>query len=143
MELLVRRAGHRATAVQSAHEAVNLLRGEVFDVVMVDMEMPQHNGPTTIEFLKQKFPEMRVLVVSGYDDPRRVMAAMEAGADGYIVKDELNESLAETLQNVRAGQSPLSPRVASIVVRRLRKALRETPAHGHTAIGRIRQDTPQ
>lgn len=143
MEHLVTRAGHKATAVDSAQAAIRVLDTEKFDVVLVDMEMPQHNGAVTISFLKKKFPNLPVLVVSGYDDPRHVMAALEAGADGYLVKDDLNDSLAECLHNVRAGQAPLSPRVAAIVVRKLRKALRETSPNGQVSIGRVRTDTPQ
>lgn len=158
MEHLVTRAGHRATAVESAHAALLALKQTQFDVVMVDMEMPSHNGPATISFLKAKFPQLPILVVSGYDDPKHVMAALEAGADGYLVKDDLNETLASCLQNVRAGQAPLSPRVASIVVRKLRKTLRDTAPEGQPAlreappvreattpkltIARLRRDTP-
>jgi len=142
MEHLVTRSGHRATAVDSAHAGVLALKKSDFDVVLVDMEMPQHGGPATITFLKSKFPQLPILVVSGYDDPKHVMAALEAGADGYLVKDDLNESLAECLQNVRAGQAPLSPKIASIVVRKLRKTLRDTAPDGHAAIGRVRTDTP-
>ncbi len=143
MEHLVTRAGHSATAVDSAHAALVVLKNTQFDVALVDMEMPQHGGPVTISFLKSKFPRLPILVVSGYDDPKHVMAALEAGADGYIVKDDLNDTLADTLHNVRAGQAPLSPRVASIVVRKLRKALRDTAPQGTPAIGRMRRETPQ
>lgn len=135
MEHLVRRAGHKAQAVKCADDAVAALTTQPCDVVIVDMEMPQQSGPTTIGVLRTHFPGLPILVVSGYDDPKHVLAALEAGADGYLVKDELNESLAECLHNVRAGQSPLSPRVAAILIRQLRKA---KPASG-AAVARMRR----
>jgi DNA-binding NarL/FixJ family response regulator len=137
MEVLLSRAGHRATAVPSGDAALEAVRHDSFDVAIVDMEMPGRGGAATIASLRALEPGLRILVVSGYDDRRRVMAALEAGADGYLLKDELSESLSESLQDVRAGYTPLSSRVAAIMLRQLRKGLSNQP-DGAAAIGRIR-----
>lgn len=94
-----------------------------YDIAIVDMEMPGMDGAALIGELRRVVPEIRVLVVSGYGDRNHVMAAIEAGADGYILKDELTESLAGSLQEVRAGHTPLSPRVARLMLARLRQTL--------------------
>lgn len=122
LSLLITRAGHRATAVADASAAMSALATSDFDVAIVDMEMPGAGGATTIATLRSRDPNLRVLVVSGHDDPRRVLAALEAGADGYLLKDELSSALGASLQDVRAGLTPLSPKVAAIVVRELRRA---------------------
>jgi len=94
-----------------------------YDIAIVDMEMPGMDGAALIGELRRVMPEIRVLVVSGYGDRNHVMAAIEAGADGYILKDELSESLADSLQEVRAGHTPLSPRVARLMLARLRQTM--------------------
>jgi DNA-binding NarL/FixJ family response regulator len=101
------------------------------------MEMPGKGGPKTIEALREYDPNLRVLVVSGYDDRKRVLAALEAGADGYIVKDEVAKSLLSSLHSVRAGHTPLSPRVASVMVKQLRKVSRPQPPEA-TQLARMR-----
>ena len=99
IERLIRRSGHRVTAVGTDFAAVRAMATQKFDVAIVDMEMPGKGGPATIEALREYDPQLRVLVVSGYDDRRRVLAALDAGADGYIVKDEVHESLLSSLQS--------------------------------------------
>jgi DNA-binding NarL/FixJ family response regulator len=87
-------------------------------------------------------PEIRVLVVSGYGDRNHVMAAIEAGADGYILKDELGDSLADSLQEVRAGHTPLSPRVARLMLSKLRQTLatKSVGTGSHPAIKDVPKD---
>jgi DNA-binding NarL/FixJ family response regulator len=136
MTSLVLRAGHQATAVNCGRAAIETARSQAFDIAIVDMEMPGRNGPATIGGLRALHPGLRVLVVSGYDDRRHVLAALEAGADGYLVKDEVSESLTESLQSVRAGYTPLSPRVAAIMLRQLRKTLDRPPVEA-TALARV------
>lgn len=65
------------------------------------------------------------------------MDALEAGADGYLVKDEIADSLISSLQSVRAGYTPLSPRVAAIMLRQLRKTLDRPPVQAEP-VARIR-----
>jgi DNA-binding NarL/FixJ family response regulator len=123
MERLVARAGHRVTGCSSAMAGLQAATLSPYDIAIVDMEMPGMDGAALIGELRRVMPEIRVLVVSGYGDRNHVMAAIEAGADGYLLKDELSESLAESLQEVRAGHTPLSPRVARLMLARLRQTM--------------------
>jgi DNA-binding NarL/FixJ family response regulator len=138
MEQIVTRSGHRALAVGVFREALDALRREAFDVAIVDMEMPDASGETAIGILRAYAPEIKVLIVSGHGDRRRVLAALDAGADGYLLKDELGESLAASLLDVRAGNTPLSPRVASIVLRQLRFWRLAEGTSGAEPIARVR-----
>ena len=137
MERLIVRAGHRAEAVPSCDKAMAALHDDDFDVAIVDMEMPGSSGPETIERLRAVRPMLRILVVSGHDDRRHVLSALESGADGYLLKDELSEHLAMSLHDVRAGNTPLSPRVASVMLRYLRKTLNRQVAAA-SPLARIR-----
>lgn len=120
MERLITDAGHRAKTVSRFSAALDAVEQDSFDVAIVDMEMPDTSGETAITTLRRLRPDLGILVVSGYSDRRHVLAAFDAGADGYILKDELGETLSSSLQDVRAGNMPISPRVAAVVIRQLR-----------------------
>jgi len=134
---LIERSGHIVVAVANGRAATAMAAREAFDIAVVDLEMPGQSGTDTIAELRRLCPGTRVLVVSGYDDRRHVLAALDAGADGYLVKDELAESLGSSLQSVRAGYTPLSPRVAGVMLRALRKSLPRPPVEAR-AVGRIK-----
>jgi DNA-binding NarL/FixJ family response regulator len=133
---VLRRAGHRVSGAPNMAAAREFLGGEDVDVVLLDLEMPGTRGAAAIAAVRELCPGTRVLVVSGHDDPRHVIAALEGGADGYLLKDELSESLSDALQAVRAGHSPLSPRVAAVMLRRMREKPPGEPDKGK--LGRIR-----
>jgi DNA-binding NarL/FixJ family response regulator len=122
MESLITRAGHHATVAADGDAGLRAMAAERFDIAIVDLELPGRTGASTIASLRALNPHLRILVVSGYDDRRHVMEALEAGADGYLLKDEVVESLFGSLQDVRAGYTPLSSRVAAIMLRQLRKS---------------------
>jgi DNA-binding NarL/FixJ family response regulator len=113
-------AGHRVSSAADLESAEDLLSGGDIDVVLLDLELPGAKGAAAISTVRRLCPDTRVLVVSGHDDAGHVLAAIDAGADGYLLKDEIGE-LRGALQAVRAGHAPLSPRVASIVLRRMRR----------------------
>jgi DNA-binding NarL/FixJ family response regulator len=134
VERMVRKFGHRVTAVQSGAEALLALGSERYDVALVDLQMPGMTGAETLRALRSADSRMRLLVVSGADDRYHVLEAMQSGADGYILKDELGDRLGEALQEVIAGKSPLSGGPASILVKhisgRLPPSSRGTPPNG-------------
>lgn len=136
---VLRRGGHRVAGAPDMTAAREYLAGEDVDVVLLDLEMPGTRGPAAIAQVRELCPGARVLVVSGHDDPRHVVAALEGGADGYLLKDELGEALGDALQAVRAGHSPLSPRVAAVMLRRMREKPPSAPGGSGTGkLARIR-----
>lgn len=141
MSQIVERSGHSAVAVSDGSAATHLAAQQPFDIAIVDLELPGENGCSVIQQIRRVAPNTRVLVVSGHDDRRHVMSALEAGADGYLVKDEVSEALISSLQSVRAGYTPLSPRIAAIMLRQLRKSL-ERPPVAAEPLARIRPSSP-
>jgi DNA-binding NarL/FixJ family response regulator len=138
MERLLAKAGHRIVVCTSADEGSIAATQTAFDVAIVDMEMPGKGGAATIGDLRRIDPQLKVLVVSGYGDRAHVLAALEAGADGYLLKDELSESLPSSLQDVRAGHTPLSPRVAAVMVRHMRQLTKQTGPQPALPLARIK-----
>jgi DNA-binding NarL/FixJ family response regulator len=115
VERMVGKAGHQASTVADADAAVALAKNEAFDIALVDLGMPD-----TLRRLRSEFPDLRLLVVSGFDDRQHVLGAVGAGADGYVLKSEINDRLPLALSEVAAGGGPMSARIAHFVLEELR-----------------------
>jgi DNA-binding NarL/FixJ family response regulator len=97
------------------------------DVLLVDLDLPGGNGIELIRHAAHVRPQCEVMVISVFGDEQHVMASIEAGATGYLLKDDLALDLPSQLRSLRAGGSPISP----IIARRL--LMRLAPAAGHLA----------
>jgi DNA-binding NarL/FixJ family response regulator len=86
------------------------------DVVLSDIGLPGMNGIEGIKILKEKFPELLVIMLSIYDDDERIFDALCAGACGYLLKKTPPIRLLESLKEAVAGGSPMSPEVARRVI---------------------------
>lgn len=73
------------------------------DVVLMDMRMPQYDGSYGITRIKADFPDIRVLVLTTFDDRETVDAAVQSGADGYILKEMEDEKVIQSVKAVCAG----------------------------------------
>lgn len=107
---------------QTAAEALRLLEAGVPDVLLVDLGLPDGSGLKVITRVKSRHPECEVMVVSVFADEEHVVGAIAAGASGYLLKDALADSFLNTIRELRAGGSPISPSIARIVLNRARPA---------------------
>ncbi|QMW68107.1 response regulator transcription factor [Mumia sp. ZJ1417] len=90
------------------------------DVILMDLRMPGGGGVAAIaELAAQQIPS-RVLVLTTYDTDRDIMAALDAGATGYLLKDARRDDLFAAIRSAARGESVLSPAVATRVVSRVR-----------------------
>lgn len=89
------------------------------DVLVTDLNLPDGHGSLLIRETRAGFPAMEILVISALSDERTVVAAIAAGAGGYVLKDALPEDIAETVHQVRNGHSPISAAIARYILRRL------------------------
>lgn len=97
-------------------EAVRLVNQLKPDVAIVDIAMPNLNGIEATKQIKKTRPGTAVLVLSAYDDDQYVYAALEAGADGYLLKNVRGRQLVDAIRDVYAGEVVLAPHVARKVV---------------------------
>ncbi len=116
-------------AVASVAAAVSWLDTyeEVLDVLLVDLGLPDGSGLEVMRHAFTRFPAVDMLVISMFGDEESVLHSIEAGAVGYIHKDERPEDIARTILQIREGASPISPMVARKVLQRYR-SLAELPA---------------
>lgn len=97
----------------SGPEAVDLVLALAPDVVVMDLRMPGGGGVAAIGDLRRRGSSTRVLVLTTYDTDSDTVAAIEAGATGYLLKDAPTESLVAAVRSTAAGEAVLSPAVAS------------------------------
>lgn len=87
------------------------------DIVLMDLVMPQGDGVEAIAEIKRDCPNVKIIVLTTFDDDIKIKAAMEAGTDGYLLKDADGEALLQAIQATQQGEMPLHPRVARQLIR--------------------------
>jgi DNA-binding NarL/FixJ family response regulator len=98
------------------------------DVALVDLRMPVMDGVTAIGRLRERRPELRVLVLTTYDTDADIRRAVEAGATGYVLKDAPREDLLRAIRATAEGRSSLSPAVAARLMDTVRGPVSEAPS---------------
>jgi DNA-binding NarL/FixJ family response regulator len=114
--------GFRCTgSYPSMEEALARLPGNIPDVLLSDIGLPGMNGIDGIRILKERYPQMQILMLTVYDDDDRIFDALCAGASGYLLKRTPPAKLLENIREAMSGGSPVSPEVATRVIRFFRE----------------------
>ena len=109
---------YAVTAADSVAPALRALRYEPPDVLLVDIGLPDGSGLELIRCARESSNDIAVLVISVFGDESSVFAAIEAGAQGYLLKSEAPKDLRISVQQVLDGGAPISPGIASHLLRR-------------------------
>jgi DNA-binding NarL/FixJ family response regulator len=97
-------------------EAVAIAAAEQPDVVLMDLEMPDIDGIEATRRIRESHPEVNVVLLTAFSDRERILAAIDAGAVGYLLKDAEPDELVRGLEAAARGESPLSPKAAQALV---------------------------
>ena len=100
----------------SGTEAVHLTAELRPDVVLMDLSMPGVDGVAATASVLAEHPDTHVLVLTSYSDQRWILGALEAGADGYLLKNAEPEVILSGIREVMTGGSPLDPKAARALV---------------------------
>ena len=89
------------------------------DLILMDVRMPEMDGLSATKEVKQRYPEISVMMLTMHENPDYLLEALKAGAAGYVLKDAPQEDIIEAVRRVRNGESPLDPELAARLLRRL------------------------
>ena len=103
----------------SGEEAIELARQLLPDIAVMDISMPGIGGIEATRAIKKDCPETAVLVLSAYDDEPYLMALLDAGAAGFLLKNVHGQELLQAIRAVARGESVLQPSIAEKMMRRL------------------------
>lgn len=93
-------------------DAMQLARSQTWDVVLLDVSMPNRNGIDTLKMLKKEFPRLPVLMLSMHPEEQYAVRALKAGASGYLTKQSAPELLVTAIRQVASGHKYVSPTLA-------------------------------
>jgi len=123
-------------AVGNGTAALETLMHTAPDVLLVDLDLPDISGIDIIRETAQRYPQTDIMVVTVFGDERHVLASIEAGATGYLLKDSLPDEFVGLIHQLRAGGSPISPVIARVLLRQLRPGGRIPPVDNTKLSGR-------
>ena len=105
--------GYRVSLASDGVEGLTMARQARPDMMVLDIRMPRMDGVEATKRIRARFPNVRVLMLSAFDDRDLVFSAVEAGARGYILKDREADHLIEAVRSVVSGQFVVDPKLAS------------------------------
>ncbi|WP_459968839.1 response regulator [Nocardioides pyridinolyticus] len=97
------------------------------DVVLLDLQIPEPDGVAVTAAIAQRSPETRVLILSASGEQADVLAAVKAGATGYLVKSASREELVDAVRRVAAGEPVFTPGLAGLVLGEFQRDPEQTP----------------
>lgn len=96
------------------------------DLILMDIEMPEMNGIVATEHVKKRYPQIKVLVLTVFDDDENIFNAIKNGADGYLLKETAPDELFKGIQETIEGGAAMSPSIAARTLKLLRNPLLES-----------------
>jgi DNA-binding NarL/FixJ family response regulator len=121
----------KTQCVSYAKEALAQLQAHPFDLVLVDLGLPDGSGVDVLTTLRQLQPSAVGVVVTIYDDDEHLFPALQAGAFGYLLKEEAQEELIAQLLRITRGDPPLSPAIARRMIMHFAQAQNRQSAPSH------------
>ncbi len=113
----------KATALNGSELLERLGENHNLDIILMDIEMPVLNGIETTQVVKQKYPQIKIIMLTAFDNDENIFNAIKAGADGYLLKeinpDELYNGIKETMN----GGAAMNPSIALKTLKLLRNPI--------------------
>lgn len=107
--------------VADGRAAVSAALADDPDVVLMDLRMPVMDGVEATEAIRERRPDVAVLVLTTYDTDEAIVRAVEAGAAGYMLKDSPTEALVDAVRRAASGETVLAPPITRRLMQRMHK----------------------
>jgi DNA-binding NarL/FixJ family response regulator len=130
-EVINNTPGHRCVCeCASAEEAVVEVPAHKPNVVLMDIHLPGESGIACTARLREKMPELQVIMLTVYKDIKMIFHALKAGACGYVLKRSDDKEILAAIAEVRAGGAPMTGEIARMVVRSFMESPKVSAANG-------------
>lgn len=107
-------------------ECMDKLGGDVrTDLILMDIEMPKMNGIEATALVKRKYPQIKIIMLTVFDDDDNIFQAIQSGADGYLLKDTSPQALYDAIVQTLEGGAAMTPSIAMKTLNLLRSPLTE------------------
>jgi DNA-binding NarL/FixJ family response regulator len=124
LELFSDEIEYRFTAC-NGEEIINFLKKDkAVDIILMDIEMPKMDGIETTKIIIENHPQIKIIMLTVFDDDQKIFDAIQAGAMGYLLKDETPDMLLESIKMAMNGGAPMSPIIAAKALKILRNPAR-------------------
>ena len=120
---------------ESGLQAIQIATELVPDVILMDMVMPGMDGATATRAIRQKFPQVQVIVLTSFKEGELIKNALDAGAIGYLLKDVSADDLARAIRAAHSGRATLSSEAAQVLI----ETANQTPVPGFDLTERERE----
>lgn len=109
---------------ENGQEAIEILeKNHIVDLILMDIEMPKMNGIQATEVIKNKYPQIKIMMITVFDNDENIFNAIKAGADGYLLKETKADKLYEAIHEIMNGGATMSPSIAQKTMRLLRNPI--------------------
>ncbi|MEQ8222049.1 MAG: response regulator transcription factor [Candidatus Eremiobacterota bacterium] len=106
---------------ETGQEVLKKVKKNKYDVVLLDISLPDMNGLEVLRALKSEYPEINVLMLSIYPEEQYAMRALRGGASGYLTKEKLPDELVLAIKTVTQGRKYITPSVAELLAINIEK----------------------
>lgn len=101
------------------------------DIVLMDIGLSGISGIETTRILGEKFPEVKILILTIFEEEEKILSAIQAGATGYVLKNTRPGDLVDQIKALYSGGSPVSPAVARVILKEFRKDCLSPPCEDY------------
>lgn len=105
-----------AQVYHNAEDAMQFLAHQPADILIVDIGLPRASGIEAIRYLAQYCPAMQFCMFTVYEDDEKIFSSLQAGAKGYVLKSASTSRIVESIRELYAGGSPMSPTIARRII---------------------------
>lgn len=104
-------------AVANGQEVIQSIRKEKPDVILMDIRMPKMDGVQCTKIIKENYPQIKIIILTTFDDDEFVYSALKYGASGYLLKGVSMDELVKAIEVVHSGRAMINPDIATKVLR--------------------------
>jgi DNA-binding NarL/FixJ family response regulator len=112
---------------ESGEELLSKIDEFEFDILILDIGLPGRSGIDILKEFRKFYPKIPVLVYSGYEESRYGVRAIQAGANGYISKEDTKTNLIEAVRRIKGGKRYITPQLAEMLAAELDKNIEKAP----------------